>query len=207
MPNQYHGHHGRGGHLLRLHDPQMRRKSRLKQKRMKTPKKEFLSPTRVSSFLVHRTNSGVLLLLLLLVLMMAFLSLLILLLLWFFFVVVVTASCIFFNSHLLFLLPLPPDRKFFHTMCNYRIPASIFTVEIIIKGISYGLLFHDGAFMRSGFNLLDILVFCPFISSLMPSLLSTFFVFSVYSDRYLPSTRHKVRDGTMTMTAIMMKQL
>ena len=85
--------------------------------------------------------------------------------------------------------------------------TTIFTVEIIIKAISYGLLFHDGAFMRSGFNLLDILVFSPFISSLMPSLLSTFFVFSVYSDRYLPSTRHKVRDGTTTMTAVMIKRL
>jgi len=36
--------------------------------------------------------------------------------------------------------------------------TSIFTVEICIKVIAYGLLFHKDAFMRSGFNLLDILV-------------------------------------------------
>ena len=36
--------------------------------------------------------------------------------------------------------------------------TTVFTIEIIIKVISYGLLFHQGAFMRSGFNLLDILV-------------------------------------------------
>jgi len=36
--------------------------------------------------------------------------------------------------------------------------TTIFTIEVIIKVIAYGLLFHKDSFMRSGFNLLDILV-------------------------------------------------
>jgi len=36
--------------------------------------------------------------------------------------------------------------------------TTTFTIEIIIKVIAYGLLFHTDAFMRAGFNLLDILV-------------------------------------------------
>ena len=36
--------------------------------------------------------------------------------------------------------------------------TTIFTVEVCLKVISYGFLLHPGAFCRSGFNLLDILV-------------------------------------------------
>ncbi|KAL1455036.1 hypothetical protein WDU94_009157 [Cyamophila willieti] len=36
--------------------------------------------------------------------------------------------------------------------------TAVFTIEIILKIISYGFIFHDGAFCRSSFNLLDLLV-------------------------------------------------
>ncbi|XP_073994416.1 ca[2+]-channel protein alpha[[1]] subunit D isoform X2 [Rhodnius prolixus] len=46
--------------------------------------------------------------------------------------------------------------------------TSVFTVEICLKMISYGFVLHDGAFCRSAFNLLDLLVVCV-------SLVSVFF--------------------------------
>ena len=36
--------------------------------------------------------------------------------------------------------------------------TTIFTVEVCLKVISYGFILHPGAFCRSGFNLLDLLV-------------------------------------------------
>ncbi|XP_039297401.1 voltage-dependent calcium channel type D subunit alpha-1 isoform X4 [Nilaparvata lugens] len=46
--------------------------------------------------------------------------------------------------------------------------TSVFTIEICLKLISYGFILHDGAFCRSAFNLLDLLVVCV-------SLISIFF--------------------------------
>ncbi|XP_065581494.1 muscle calcium channel subunit alpha-1-like isoform X3 [Artemia franciscana] len=46
--------------------------------------------------------------------------------------------------------------------------TTVFSVEIALKVISYGLIFHKGAFCRSAFNLLDLLVVCV-------SLISFFF--------------------------------
>ncbi|EAT36648.1 AAEL011280-PA, partial [Aedes aegypti] len=46
--------------------------------------------------------------------------------------------------------------------------TTVFTIELLLKVISYGFLFHDGAFCRSAFNLLDLLVVCV-------SLISMFF--------------------------------
>ncbi|GFR01354.1 voltage-dependent calcium channel type D subunit alpha-1, partial [Trichonephila clavata] len=36
--------------------------------------------------------------------------------------------------------------------------TSVFTVEIAVKAITYGLILHNGSFCRSAFNNLDILV-------------------------------------------------
>lgn len=36
--------------------------------------------------------------------------------------------------------------------------TSVFTIEVCLKLISYGFVLHEGAFCRSWFNLLDILV-------------------------------------------------
>ncbi|XP_059469831.1 muscle calcium channel subunit alpha-1 isoform X4 [Neocloeon triangulifer] len=46
--------------------------------------------------------------------------------------------------------------------------TTVFTIELMLKMISYGFILHDGAFCRSSFNLLDLLVVCV-------SLISIFF--------------------------------
>ena len=38
--------------------------------------------------------------------------------------------------------------------------TTVFTIEIALKVIAYGLVLHKGAFCRSAFNLLDLLVVC-----------------------------------------------
>jgi len=38
--------------------------------------------------------------------------------------------------------------------------TTIFTIELLLKLISYGFVLHKGAFCRSAFNLLDLLVVC-----------------------------------------------
>lgn len=38
--------------------------------------------------------------------------------------------------------------------------TTVFTIEIALKVIAYGLVLHNGAFCRSAFNLLDLLVVC-----------------------------------------------
>jgi hypothetical protein len=48
---------------------------------------------------------------------------------------------------------------FFQTLAKFDyFFTTIFTIELLLKLISYGFLLHDGAFCRSAFNLLDILV-------------------------------------------------
>ncbi|XP_075219333.1 ca[2+]-channel protein alpha[[1]] subunit D isoform X3 [Lycorma delicatula] len=44
--------------------------------------------------------------------------------------------------------------------------TTVFTVEICLKLISYGFILHDGAFCRSAFNLLDLLVVCVSLVSI-----------------------------------------
>ncbi|XP_067209243.1 muscle calcium channel subunit alpha-1 isoform X2 [Linepithema humile] len=43
--------------------------------------------------------------------------------------------------------------------------TTVFTIEICLKVVSYGFIFHDGAFCRSAFNLLDLLVVCASLIS------------------------------------------
>lgn len=45
--------------------------------------------------------------------------------------------------------------------------TSVFTIEICLKMISYGAFIHDGAFCRSAFNLLDLLVVCVSLISIV----------------------------------------
>ncbi|CAK9825736.1 Voltage-dependent calcium channel type D subunit alpha-1 [Anthophora retusa] len=44
--------------------------------------------------------------------------------------------------------------------------TTVFTIEICLKMISYGFIIHDGAFCRSAFNLLDLLVVCSSLISM-----------------------------------------
>ncbi len=46
--------------------------------------------------------------------------------------------------------------------------TSVFTIELMLKVVAYGFVFHKGAFCRSAFNMLDLLVVCV-------SLISIFF--------------------------------
>lgn len=60
------------------------------------------------------------------------------------------------NNRYFFLLPLVVQIlnhfDYFFT--------TVFTIEIALKVIAYGLVLHKGAFCRSAFNLLDLLVVC-----------------------------------------------
>lgn len=44
--------------------------------------------------------------------------------------------------------------------------TTIFTIELALKLISYGFVLHKGAFCRSAFNLLDLLVVCVSLVSI-----------------------------------------
>ncbi|XP_015123750.1 muscle calcium channel subunit alpha-1 [Diachasma alloeum] len=44
--------------------------------------------------------------------------------------------------------------------------TTVFTIEICLKMVSYGFALHDGAFCRSAFNLLDLLVVCVSLISI-----------------------------------------
>ncbi|XP_018341906.1 PREDICTED: muscle calcium channel subunit alpha-1 isoform X7 [Trachymyrmex septentrionalis] len=44
--------------------------------------------------------------------------------------------------------------------------TAVFTIEICLKMISYGFIIHEGAFCRSAFNLLDLLVVCASLVSM-----------------------------------------
>ncbi|XP_078040970.1 ca[2+]-channel protein alpha[[1]] subunit D isoform X2 [Augochlora pura] len=44
--------------------------------------------------------------------------------------------------------------------------TTVFTIEICLKMISYGFIIHNGAFCRSAFNLLDLLVVCSSVISM-----------------------------------------
>lgn len=38
--------------------------------------------------------------------------------------------------------------------------TGIFLVELLLKTVAYGCILHDGAFLRSAFNVLDLVVVC-----------------------------------------------
>ncbi|XP_065351464.1 muscle calcium channel subunit alpha-1 isoform X1 [Cloeon dipterum] len=59
------------------------------------------------------------------------------------------------------------DRNQFLNYFDYFF-TTVFTIELTLKMISYGFILHEGAFCRSSFNLLDLLVVCV-------SLISIFF--------------------------------
>ncbi|CAH1103422.1 unnamed protein product [Psylliodes chrysocephalus] len=45
----------------------------------------------------------------------------------------------------------------------------IFSIELMLKTIAYGCILHDGAFLRSAFNMLDLLVVCVSLVSIYNS--------------------------------------
>lgn len=44
--------------------------------------------------------------------------------------------------------------------------TGIFTLELFLKLVTYGLVLHPGAFLRSAFNVLDMLVVCVSLISM-----------------------------------------
>ncbi|XP_045466444.1 muscle calcium channel subunit alpha-1 isoform X2 [Harmonia axyridis] len=44
--------------------------------------------------------------------------------------------------------------------------TAIFTVELLLKSIAYGCILHEGAFFRSAFNVLDLIVVCVSLTSI-----------------------------------------
>lgn len=44
--------------------------------------------------------------------------------------------------------------------------TSVFSIELLLKTISYGVFLHDGAFLRSAFNVLDLVVVCVSLVSI-----------------------------------------
>ncbi|XP_018406581.1 PREDICTED: muscle calcium channel subunit alpha-1 [Cyphomyrmex costatus] len=57
------------------------------------------------------------------------------------------------------------DRNAILNYFDYFFTA-VFTIEICLKMISYGFIIHEGAFCRSAFNLLDLLVVCASLISM-----------------------------------------
>ncbi|XP_018307177.1 ca[2+]-channel protein alpha[[1]] subunit D isoform X1 [Mycetomoellerius zeteki] len=57
------------------------------------------------------------------------------------------------------------DRNLILNYFDYFFTA-VFTIEICLKMISYGFIIHEGAFCRSAFNLLDLLVVCASLVSM-----------------------------------------
>ncbi|XP_049817851.1 muscle calcium channel subunit alpha-1 isoform X2 [Aethina tumida] len=47
--------------------------------------------------------------------------------------------------------------------------TAVFSIELLLKTISYGCILHDGAFLRSAFNVLDLAVVCVSIVSIFSS--------------------------------------
>ncbi|XP_044763152.1 muscle calcium channel subunit alpha-1 isoform X2 [Coccinella septempunctata] len=78
--------------------------------------------------------------------------------------------CILVSSALLALEePVKTDSDDFFTSlpatCDPYFTA-IFTVELLLKTIAYGCILHEGAFFRSAFNVLDLIVVCVSLTSI-----------------------------------------
>ncbi|KAK9890112.1 hypothetical protein WA026_008922 [Henosepilachna vigintioctopunctata] len=77
--------------------------------------------------------------------------------------------CILVSSAMLALEePVKTENDFsgeFLQTCDF-VFTGIFTVELLLKAISYGCVLHDGAFFRSAFNVLDLVVVVVSIMSI-----------------------------------------
>ncbi|XP_077296961.1 ca[2+]-channel protein alpha[[1]] subunit D [Arctopsyche grandis] len=76
--------------------------------------------------------------------------------------------CIMFSSAMLAAEDPLNSTSYRNGILNYfdYFFTTIFTVELMLKLISYGFIFHNGAFCRSAFNLLDLLVVCVSLISM-----------------------------------------
>ncbi|XP_055922391.1 voltage-dependent calcium channel type D subunit alpha-1 isoform X4 [Eupeodes corollae] len=80
----------------------------------------------------------------------------------------VILCCIMFSSAMLAAedpLDSVAPRNLILNYFDYFFTA-VFTMELVLKLISYGFVIHNGAFCRSAFNLLDLLVVCVSLISI-----------------------------------------
>ncbi|XP_050313239.1 muscle calcium channel subunit alpha-1 isoform X2 [Anthonomus grandis grandis] len=79
--------------------------------------------------------------------------------------------CILVSSALLALEdPINQDNRRADILSKFDyIFTGIFSVELVLKTISYGCILHKGAFFRSAFNVLDLVVVCVSIISIFNS--------------------------------------
>ncbi|KAJ2939410.1 hypothetical protein O0L34_g10841 [Tuta absoluta] len=79
--------------------------------------------------------------------------------------------CIMFSSAMLAAEdPLDAAQKGFRNKLLSHFDVfftTIFTIELFLKLITYGLILHEGAFLRSAFNVLDMLVVCVSLVSML----------------------------------------
>ncbi|KAK9753802.1 Ion transport protein [Popillia japonica] len=77
-------------------------------------------------------------------------------------------ACIMISSALLALEdPISPHSSM-NTVLQFfdYFFTSVFSIELLLKTISYGVFLHDGAFLRSAFNVLDLVVVCVSLVSI-----------------------------------------
>ncbi|XP_041983617.1 muscle calcium channel subunit alpha-1-like isoform X15 [Aricia agestis] len=78
--------------------------------------------------------------------------------------------CIMFSSAMLAAEdPLDAAQKGFRNWLLSQFDiffTGIFTLELFLKLVTYGLILHEGAFLRSAFNVLDMLVVCVSLISM-----------------------------------------
>nr|CAH7712634.1 unnamed protein product [Callosobruchus chinensis] len=79
--------------------------------------------------------------------------------------------CIMVSSALLAVEdPIDSDSETNKVLSNFDVFFTIvFSIELVLKTISYGCILHDGAFLRSAFNMLDLLVVCVSLVSIFNS--------------------------------------
>ncbi|RZC33742.1 muscle calcium channel subunit alpha-1-like, partial [Asbolus verrucosus] len=80
--------------------------------------------------------------------------------------------CIMVSSALLALedpIPVPGSEMGNILKIFDYVFTAIFSVELLLKTVSYGCILHDGAFLRSAFNVLDLVVVCVSIVSIFSS--------------------------------------
>nr|CAI5862382.1 unnamed protein product [Callosobruchus analis] len=66
--------------------------------------------------------------------------------------------------------PIDSDSETNKVLSNFDVFFTIvFSIELVLKTISYGCILHDGAFLRSAFNMLDLLVVCVSLVSIFNS--------------------------------------
>lgn len=63
----------------------------------------------------------------------------------------------FNGNESVYFFPLPPSLSVFQETVEYAF-LIIFTIETFLKIIAYGLVMHQNAYVRNGWNMLDFVI-------------------------------------------------